>query len=280
MSDSFGYVFSKEDELTIHARWTRVMAQVVFLAAVLVCLAPVLAAGADISDDAKMKFNGGVEFSTANKPDSAIAAYEAAITLAPEYLQAHINVGALYYEKGDLNQAAEHLNKAVSLDSNNVAALKSLGLVHFKADRYAEAVAAFNRHNALSKTDAGVWASLGQAHKKLGDDTKALAAYEQAVTLDPKDYKTFYNIGNIHLESKDFEDAIDAYSKAIALNSGYVEAYYNKALASHQLDQDECVPDYEAFIKAAKGKTKWKNQVDQATGIVAQIKDYLDSKGE
>jgi tetratricopeptide (TPR) repeat protein len=256
------------------------MGQIVRLAVVAVMLVPAFAHAADVSDEAKMKFNSAVEFATANKPDSAIAAYEAAIKAAPDYLQAHINVGALYYDKGDLDQAASHLNKAVALDSNNVAALKSLGLVHFKADRYADAATALNHHNALNKTDAGAWSTLGLAYKKLGDDTKALAAYEEAVRLDPKDYKTFYNIGNIHQEAKDFEDAIDAYAKAIAVNSGYVEAYYNKAISSHQLDQDSCVPDYEAFIKAAQGKAKWKKQVDQASQIVKQIKEYLDSKGE
>ncbi|MEW5875254.1 MAG: tetratricopeptide repeat protein [Candidatus Zixiibacteriota bacterium] len=266
--------------MTIHARWARVMGQIIGFALVVVLLMPAFAQAADISDEAKVKFNSAVEFATAKKPDSAIAAYEAAISLAPDYLQAHINVGALYYDKGDMTQAAEHLNKAVSLDSNNVAALKSLGLVHFKADRYADAVAALNHHNALDKTDAGVWSTLGLAHKKLGDDAKALAAYEEAVRLDPKDYKTFYNIGNIHQEAKDFEDAIGAYSKAIAVNSGYIEAYYNKAISSHQLDQDACVPDYEAFIKAAQGKAKWKKQVDQASQIVKQIKEYLDSQGE
>ena len=235
---------------------------------------------AEIPDEAKREFNRGIELTEAKKADSAIAAYEAAIKIAPDYLQAHINAGALYYDKGNLQMAASHLNKAVALDSSNVPALKSLGLVHIKADDYAEAIKVFKLHNAKDDGDAGVWASLALAYSKLEDEDNALAAYKKVVALDPKDYRAWYNIGNIYRKSKDYENAIDAYDQAIQANPKYVDAYYNKAISAHQLDQDTCVPAYEAFLKVARGKSKWKTQVSQVEQIVKQIKDYLDLKGE
>lgn len=235
---------------------------------------------AEVPDEAKKEFNRGVELTKAKKADSAIVAYEAAVKIDPTYLQAHINVGALYYDKGNMEKAAEHLTKAVGLDSNNVSALKSLGLVHLKEGDFDGAIKAFKMHNALNDSDAGAHLSLAQAYGEKNDSRNALVSYQKAVALDPKDYRTLYNIGNIHMKANRFDDAIDAYTKALALKPDYVEALYNRAISSQSLeDYEQCLADYQAFIKAAQGKKKWNAQVTQAKDIIKQIQEYLDSKG-
>jgi superkiller protein 3 len=238
------------------------------------------AALAAVPDEAKREYNRGIELTQAKKPDSAIAAYLAAIKIAPDYLDAHINIGALYYEKGDLAKATEHLDEAIALDSNNIPALKSLGQVHFKAKNYDGAIGAFKHYSTLNATDASVWSLLGQAYKKKGDEKNALDAFNKAVAADPKDYKTLYHIGNVHREAKRFTEAMGAYRKAIAINPNYVEAYYNLAITSQQADMEKCIPEYKAFIKAAQGKKEWKAQVVQADSTVVKITKYLEAKGD
>lgn len=236
---------------------------------------------ADPTEEAKTQFNAGVEASKAGNAAAAITAYEAAIKAFPDYKQAHINVGAIYYEQGQLGDAASHLEAAVKLDSTSADAQKNLGLVHVQAGKFDEAVAAFTRLNALDPKAAGSgWSALGAAKKKKGDTTGAKSAYEMAVKADPTDSKALYNLGNIQKDRKQFEEAIATYRKAIAANPKYVEAYYNLAISSHQLDMESCVPDYEAFLKVAQGKTAWKDEVAQVQGIVKQIRDYLAAKGE
>ncbi|MEW5700863.1 MAG: tetratricopeptide repeat protein [Candidatus Zixiibacteriota bacterium] len=232
------------------------------------------------SDQAKREFNRGVELTKAGKADSAIAAYEAAVKESPDYLQAHINAGALYYEKGRLGNAAAHLKAAVALDSTSADAYKNLALVHVQAGEFDTAATVLNRLTTLDpKKGAVAWAALGQAKKKKGDVPGALDAYNKAIKADPNDYRTLYNIGNIHKDAGRFEDAIASYKKSIAANPKYIEAYYNLAIASHQMDQDHCVPDYEAFLKAARGSSKWKTKSAEVEKIVGQINAYLESKG-
>jgi tetratricopeptide (TPR) repeat protein len=238
------------------------------------------AAAAAVPDDAKREFNRGIELSKAKKPDSAIVAYEAAIKIAPDYLDAQINLGALYYEKGNLAKATEHLKRAIELDSNNAAALKPLGQVYFKAKDYDGTITTFKRYTALNASDASAWSLLGQSYKKKGDEKNALDAFSKAAAADPKDYKTLYHIGNVHREAKRFTEAIASYRKAIAVNPNYVEAYYNLAITSQQADMEKCVPDYRAFIKVATGKKEWKAQVIQADSTVMKITSYLEAKGD
>ncbi|MBI5868810.1 MAG: tetratricopeptide repeat protein [candidate division Zixibacteria bacterium] len=234
---------------------------------------------AAVPDDAKKEYNRGIELTKAKKIDSAIVAYEAALKIAPDYVDAQINVGALYYEKGDMAKATEHLKKAIELDSNNVSALKPLGQVYFKAKDYDGTINALKRYTALNANDAAAWSLLGQSYKKKADEKNALDAFTKAVTADPKDYRTFYHIGNTHREAKRLSDAITAYRKAIAINPNYVEAYYNLAITSQLADMEKCVPDYKAFIKVATGKREWKSQVVQADSMVDKITKYLEAKG-
>ena len=236
---------------------------------------------AEPTEAAKTSFNTAVEAAKAGNATAAIAAYEEAIKASPDYLQAHINVGAIYYEQGKLPEAANHLESAIKLDSMNADAYKNLGLVHTQAGAFDKAATAFTRLNSIdAKAAASGWAALGAAKKKKGDVPGAKSAYETAVKLDPSDYKTLYNLGNIQKDASQFDDAIATYRKSIAANPKYIEAYYNLAISSHQLDMENCVADYEAFLKVAQGSGKWKSKVTEVQGIVKQIKDYLAAKGE
>lgn len=236
---------------------------------------------AEPTEEAKKSYNTAVEAAKAGNAAAAVTAYEEAIKASPDYLQAHINVGAIYYEQGKLTEAASHLEAAVKLDSMSADAFKNLGLVHTQAGEFDKATAAFTRLNSLDAKAAGSgWAALGAAKKKKGDTAGAKAAYELALKSDPSDSKTLYNLGNIQKDAQQFGEAIATYKKAIASNPKYTEAYYNLAISSHQLDMDNCVADYEAFLKVAQGSSKWKSKVTEVQGIVKQIKEYLAAKGE
>lgn len=248
------------------------------VAGMILALFPVLA-NAEISEEAKRQFNSGVEFEKANKQDSAIAAYTAALAEAPEYLDAHINVGALYYQKGDLTNAAQHLEHAIRLDSTRAGAYKNLGLVRQQANEFPAAITAFTRYLSLQPDDDGAWASLAQVYKESGNKAMAVDSYNKALAANPQDYRSAYNLGNILQEQQKFEAAKAAYRKAISAKSDYVEAYYNLAICSHQLDFESCIPDYEAFIAKAGSSKKWSKQVAQAKDIIKQINEYLDVKG-
>jgi hypothetical protein len=53
---------------------------------------------------------------TAERYDDAIAGYRRALELAPDYAQAHGNLGSALREVGDLDGAYEHLKRAIDID--------------------------------------------------------------------------------------------------------------------------------------------------------------------
>ncbi len=236
---------------------------------------------AEPSEEAKKCFNTAVEAVKASDTTRAISSYEEAIKASPEYLDAHVNVGAIYYAQGKVDLAASHIEAAARIDSTNAKNFKDLGTLYTQAGKFDQASAALSKLAPLDPTSAASgWFALGGAKKKKGDVAGARSSYELAAKLDPSDSKPLYNLGNIHKDAREFVEAIAMYKRAIAVNPKYVDAYYNLAISSHTLDMDKCVPDYEAFLKVAQGKTSWKAKVTEVQGIVKQIKDYLATKGE
>ena len=52
--------------------------------------------------------------------------YEEMLTVFPEHLKAHLNMGRIYFETGDLAKSREYYVKAVQIDNQNQEALQML----------------------------------------------------------------------------------------------------------------------------------------------------------
>ena len=119
----------------------------------------------------------------------AIGAYRRAISLDPTYSEAHNNLGALLDTTGDRENALAHYRLAVEFGPREAAAHYNLGLALMARRRPDEpvtaAVESFRRAVALDPTYAVARASLGAALLVEGDPEEAIAEYERAIALDP-----------------------------------------------------------------------------------------------
>ena len=128
--------------------------------------------------------------------DEALASYDKAIALSPDYAEAFSNRGVALMELKRLDVALASYDKAIAL----------------KPD-YAEAFN--NRANAL---------------KELKRLDEALASYDKAIALKPDYAEAFSNRGNALMELKHLDEALASCDRAIALKPGYADAYLNRAL--------------------------------------------------
>jgi tetratricopeptide (TPR) repeat protein len=114
----------------------------------------------DLDADAWYELASDLELSDAAE---ARAAYEKAIALDPVHIDAHINLGRLLHEDGDLSGAEKQYRAALSADPTHP-------------------VAAFN---------------LGVALDDLGRLADAAEAYRRAIELDPDNPDAHYNLAGI-----------------------------------------------------------------------------------
>jgi predicted O-linked N-acetylglucosamine transferase (SPINDLY family) len=149
--------------------------------------------------------------------DDALNAYERAVQLNPRYLQALSNLGEWQLARGSAEKALEHLDAALSIDSeffearvNRVAALFELG--RFDAAR----------------TEA-----------------------EKLVESAPNRPEPYVNLGNVLVHTGKAKQAVKQYRKALELRPDYVEAHFNLAtLLGSQEDLKKAIGYLEQQIEA------------------------------
>lgn len=99
----------------------------------------------------------------ATSPDEACQAYRAALELEPEFADAHVNLGRLLHEVGEVYAALVHYKAALSL-------------------RPGDTTAAFN---------------VGVALEDLGASVDAITAYRRALECDPRNPDAHYNLARL-----------------------------------------------------------------------------------
>src|SRR5262249_6227440 len=117
--------------------------------------------------------------------DDAIAAYEAAIRLAPTMDLAHCNLGIAWYKKGRLDRAIAAYSRAIELNASS------------PVNRY----------------------QLGLALQSQQDGGGASAAYREAIRLDPDYAEAHCNLGSTLQEQGLFAEALAARERGHQLGS-------------------------------------------------------------
>ena len=138
----------------------------------------------------------GVALAQLYRPVEALAAFDRAIALKPDYTDAFNDRGNVLTSLQRFDDAIESFDSAIAL----------------KPDY---AVAFFNRGVAL--------------HQAVRLD-EALASFERAIALDPGYTEAINYRGVVLYELKRLDEAIAAFDRVIAVKPGHAEAYFNRGL--------------------------------------------------
>jgi tetratricopeptide (TPR) repeat protein len=115
-------------------------------------------------------------------PQSAKAAYARALNLEDDHADAHVNLGRLLHEEGELAEAEHHYRAAVTADPESGRARYNLGVVLEDQGSGVEAIAAYLDALAVDDTLAVAHFNLSRLYEVGGEDAKALnhlAAYKR-----------------------------------------------------------------------------------------------------
>ena len=119
-----------------------------------------------------------------NSHAEAIAAYMKVLELEPTHAAAHINLGTVYYNRGEFDDAEFHYRKAIEVDSRYALAYFDLGNVLDETGRLDEAVSAYRAAISLAPTYADAHYNLALAYEKLKQPRKALRHWRTYTKLD------------------------------------------------------------------------------------------------
>jgi len=107
-------------------------------------------------------------------PEQAVDGYQRAVALDPDHVQAHVNLGRLFHERGDLVRARTHYEAALARDPEDPTATFNLGVLYQDLGDASAALMAYERAIVLDPGNADAHFNLVAFYEKLGNKAEAL----------------------------------------------------------------------------------------------------------
>jgi tetratricopeptide (TPR) repeat protein len=134
---------------------------------------------------------------------NALADFNEAIKLRPNFERALEARAGVYVGQGKFDLAIADLNKAISLDPKSSVAYNNRGLAHLGKKDVPKAIADLTKAIELDPKDPTSYATRATAYATSGEDTKALADLDRAIAMDPKQVVALFNRGTIKVKQGD-----------------------------------------------------------------------------
>jgi tetratricopeptide (TPR) repeat protein len=138
-------------------------------------------AATEPSTDAEARLKRGEALAGAHKYDEAIAEYNIAIRLRPDYAEAYNDRGHSYHWKGgDGDRALADFTRAIELRPNYPTAYNNRGVVYMAGGNAAKAIAEFDRALELNPNFRNAYVNRGNARLRLLQVRAALDDFHRA----------------------------------------------------------------------------------------------------
>jgi Tfp pilus assembly protein PilF len=175
--------------------------------------------------------NLGASLQEAGRLDAAVARYERAIAIQPDYAPAYNNLGLALAAQGRLEEAASRFQSAVSAAPSQASAYRHLGSVQATLGRTADALASLARAVALDPTDVDAHYDLGSLLLGERRFTEAADQFRAALDVTPDHVRALNNLGIALASQGRLDEALAAFERAVQLQPDFADALKNLEMA-------------------------------------------------
>jgi tetratricopeptide (TPR) repeat protein len=162
----------------------------------------------------------------------------------------HYNLGNVLLQKGNMNDAIAHFQTALQIKPDYVEAHNNLGGVLLKKGRVDEAIAQYQTALQIKPDNAETYYNLGNALRRKGKVDEAIAQYQMALQIKPDYAEAHINLGNALLQKGKVDEAVAQYQTALQIKPDLVEAHCDLGNALLQKgDVDEAIIHYQTALQ-------------------------------
>ncbi len=147
----------------------------------------------------------------------AIALYQEALNFNPESVEAHCQLGDLYWRQGQLTEAIAHCQGALKLNPQSAETYKTLGNIFQSQEKWAPAERAYQQALQIIPEFAAVHANLGSLYYRRGESERAVACYQTALALEPSQAGIHWNLGMLYHDLGRLGEALESWQDALRL---------------------------------------------------------------
>jgi tetratricopeptide (TPR) repeat protein len=195
----------------------------------------------------------------------AINAYEEAISIDPNNIEAWNQIGSAYSAERKPDKAIEAYETAIQIDPNCSKCWKNKAIVllnqgNLKLDmntgdgisEFEAANAAFKEAIRVNSTDVIAWLGYGKSFHALSNYDAAIEAYDEAIALDPNNTIAWGYKGSSLREQGKYNETIDCFNEAIRID-----------------------PSYKDYLGIHRGDDEVRHYFDEAERIAEQAENAL-----
>ncbi len=172
------------------------------------------AAAAEAENPASILTRMGMIYRTLIRFQEAISCFQRAIAADPTIGETHLELGAVYMEVGDLDEAIRSLKKAAELDGDSVEPWVGMTQVFTLKDEFETALLCAQQAIRINPTSQKAFVALGNSLHTLARMEDGIAVLKRGLTYYPDDFFLWNNLGTMELYSGLNADAITSFQRA------------------------------------------------------------------
>ncbi len=231
-----------------------------------------------------------LEFQSNNQWEKSITSFREVIKSDPRSFKAHFQLGSVLFEQKEWHSAIAYYQKALELRPNFLPIFKKLAKCYLKIDSQNEAL---NYLNLAVEEDQNqtywIYKTSGDIYLKQDNLEDAISAYQIAVNIKPEVHILQAKLGKLYYLTEDAEAAESSLRKAISISSDlpfWVYKYLGDA-CYQQHNWDGAIEAYQRAI-ALKNNLATKVYTNLALALLhegrvseaLEIEEYLLQQGK
>lgn len=168
--------------------------------------------------------NTGNQLKTEKRFDEAIASYQNALQLQPDYAEVHHHLAEIYFWQRKFREAIASCHKAIELQPDFAPNHKILGNILQTQGDIEAAMNAYDKALELNPEFAEAYINQGSILSKLGRNEEAVVCLEKAIAIKPNIGAAYWNLANIYLQLEKLEKVVQCRKQAFLLEPKLVNA--------------------------------------------------------
>ncbi len=201
--------------------------------------------------------NHGAVLLALGRLEEALAAFERACALKPDYAEALNNAGNALVSLGRPAEALDRYRRALELGLRSATLHVNRGIALQGLGRPDEALAAFDEALAMAPDSPDALANRGEALRRLGRYREALESLDRALALAPAHPQAHNNRGAVLFQAGSPGEALESYRRAVRARPGFGDALANQAQALVALGRhDEAIACCDQAIGLDPGRAR------------------------
>ena len=178
--------------------------------------------------------------------------YETAMGRSRNFVEVYNNLGNLFVELGQRQQAIDYLTRSIQLRGNlpvfrynRAVAYEQFGELDLAIRDYDDAI-------KWGEDFVAAYFNRGVVYGKMGQPQRAIEDFGRVLALNPRYAAAFMNRGDAYMQIDQLELALRDFNDVIRIEPEMAQAYYNRAGAHQRLEKSQlALRDYDFAIEIA-----------------------------